>query len=105
MKNIKAFFKTFDSHFLALILFSSAFIAFLLVYFYGFSTEKAIFLAPVFFLLFFFGLIAVSHILSFLFRIFDKNRMVPGVTPMELAIMLIEELHRLDHYVVIAIRL
>ncbi|NNJ92133.1 MAG: hypothetical protein HKP55_10685 [Gammaproteobacteria bacterium] len=74
MNNIKAFFKTFDRNFITLILFSSAFIAFLLVYFYDFSTEKAVFLAPLFFLLFFFGLIAVSHILSFLFSLFDKNK-------------------------------
>ena len=74
MKNIKAFFDTLDSQFITLILFCSAFIAFLLVYFYDFSTEMAIFLGPVFFLLFFFGLIAASHVLSFLLGIFDKNK-------------------------------
>jgi len=74
MKNLKAFFKTFDSQFITLILMSSAFIAFLLVYFYEFPTEKAIFLAPVFFLSFFFGLIALAHIITFLLSLFEKNK-------------------------------
>ena len=74
MKQIKAFFKTFDQEFIGLIIFSSAFIAFLFVYFYDFSTVKALLLAPLAFLSLFFGLIAISHILSFLFSIFDKNK-------------------------------
>ncbi len=74
MKKIKAFFKTFDSQFITLILFSSAFIAFLFVYFYDVPVTRAIFLAPVAFLSLFFGLIAAAHILSFLFGLFDKNK-------------------------------
>ena len=72
MKTIKKFFETFDTEFILLILFSSAFIAFLLVYLYDFSTNQAIFLAPLVFLSLFFGLIAVAHILSFLFGIVEK---------------------------------
>ena len=72
MKQIKEFLKTFDQAFIGLILFSSAFIAFLFVYFYDFSPMEAVLLAPLAFLALFFGLILTAHILSFLLSLFDK---------------------------------
>ena len=74
MKPIKAFFKTFDNEFITIIFVGSAVAAFLLVSLYDVSTTKAIFLAPLAFLSVFFGLIAIAHILSFIFGIFEKRK-------------------------------
>jgi hypothetical protein len=74
MKPIKAFLKTFDSEFITMIFLGSALAAFMLVSLYDFSTTHAILLAPLAFLSIFFGLIAIAHILSFIFGIIEKRK-------------------------------